>query len=106
MNTTALDALFDKAGLDAALAHPTAKLWADVNHLDNFTLAIAGTIDHAIMGALNTDDSAHCEWINAYVKDAIPNWRPTYRGDYASPAYNNRVIRIAKQAYEQLRAKK
>lgn len=99
-----LDEMFDAAGLKAALEHPKAKLWAEVNHVDNFTIAIAQTIDHGIMDAFDMNNDEHCDWLNKHVKDAGRNWRPSYKGDYPSPYQNCRCRRIAAKAYEQLRA--
>ncbi len=57
-------------GLEAAIKHPKAKLWAGANNVDNFSLAIFGTIHNAVLDdvilLLDNDDS---EWLNEACKN-------------------------------------
>lgn len=57
-------------GLKAALKHSKAKLWAKVNHCDNFCLAIRGTVEQAILDEailFLTDEDT--EWLNLVCKN-------------------------------------
>lgn len=56
--------LFD-VGLKAVLKHPRAKLWAKVNCLDNFSLAVFSTAESAVIDDINLLDSdADINWFN------------------------------------------
>lgn len=58
----------NKAGKKAGLAHPKAKLWAKVNHEDNFALAISSTVEEAMMDVaidfIDAHDSTFIDWFN------------------------------------------
>ena len=92
------------AVLKAALGHPTAKLWAEANHVDNFTLAISRSIDGAIVDVViaATDNEAYITWFEKYLHDD-PKHRPSYRGDTRSPCHSPFVRKIAAEAYAKLR---
>lgn len=59
-----------EAGKQAALAHPKVKLWAKVNHVDNFALAVFPTVYDAMMDVvikqLDNDDSDCVTWFNKF----------------------------------------
>jgi hypothetical protein len=60
-----------KAGVKAGLAHPKAKLWAKVNHEDNFALAIHSTVEDAMLDVIGTridhKDTVCIDWFNEEV---------------------------------------
>ena len=60
-----LDEQLAHIGLQAALSHPKAKLWAKVNCCDNFSLAIATTVEDAIISEVSLRLSREdIDWVN------------------------------------------
>ena len=57
-----------KAGKQACLADPKAKLYAKVNHVDNFALAMKNVIDDAMIDVISKRIDLHdvtcVDWFN------------------------------------------
>ena len=92
MTIPVLIKLLNKAGKQACLNHPKAKLWAKVNHDDNFTLAMKSTVEDAMMDVI-------CNRIDLNDKACIDWWNKECNGEFKrmTPA-------IAKECYQLLRA--
>lgn len=98
-----LDKFFAKAGYEAGLKLGREKLLlvANANHIDNFALWIAKTIDDGIIGAVLTNNDDYCDWVNRYCRN--PNAKHAcYRKDH-SPSNNAFVIPIAHRIYREFR---
>jgi len=68
MNIPLLLKALTNAGRKACLAHPDAKLYASVNHDDNFALSMGSTIQDAMMDVIiervDAKDRTCIEWFN------------------------------------------
>lgn len=87
-NTPSITEHFRKAAFAAGLSMPDAELVASANHLDNFTLWIAKTLESAIIGALDIDNHEHVEWINDF-----------YRGD-PQDCRQPLIVEVAAEVYK------
>lgn len=96
MNVTKLDLRFYDCGLNAVCAHPKARLYANVNHEDNFSLAMMGTARDAIMDVVcrELEKKPVLDWFNA--KSTKGRW------DKYTPL-DQFVRDICREAYHQLR---
>lgn len=99
-----LDAHFQQIGVQSILDRKDAALFANANHADNFVHWAARECESEIIGALGYGN-AEADWVNAFVHDGTPYFRPSYRGE-SRPPYQSRFIRKCCQiAWEKLRAK-
>ncbi len=86
-------------GIQAAVKHPKAKLWAKVNHEDNFIQAIKSTVHDALVGEiakfLIPEDLA---WFNTMLE------RPRISSNCGSGTkFDAFVMDICREAYILLR---
>ena len=92
-----LDEHFTQVGLEALLHAPDAKLIARANHIDNFTVCFAGTVQLAVGDAVDIFNPEHVHWYNAYIgtSDRSGQIRAA-----SNNAFNQTVCRTA---YDRLR---
>jgi hypothetical protein len=99
-----LDVYYKAAGKTAGAAAKDVVLVAQANHLDNFTLWIARTIDGGIVDAFagKEQSDAHVDWFNRYCAASRVQRARGYADDI--PERNPLVRAIAKELYEEGRS--